>query len=271
MKRLKFRDLLRDSISKYAALSLHLSKCNSRFSVLMLLDNTKLTSKSCDFGTWYFTQKSHVDLPSLKEVEAPYIKVFELYKKLEEQIEAKVNKIDNFKKRIPFLKYDQDPIQEIISDLHIQCLFLVNALKKVETEYITYQAIKAPLQPTSSNISRKIEANLAIIKNNLVEVESASNGGQTLVKKNNSAPHFNIEPEGSGSRNEDKQSKFKNIVSNTELSAASFSPDIKKSIDTTPIDSVKNNLTNLLVERKTSRNVEWESLIAMKKLMDELN
>ncbi len=167
MKRLKFEDLLRDSIARYGALSLHLGKCNSSFSIQMLLDNVRLTSISCDFGTWYFTKKDGLDLPSLKNVEAPYIKVFVLYKKLEEQFNTKLSKLDTFKKRIPFIKSNPDPIQELISDLHINTLLLVNALRKIEAEFLTYKDSLSPLYQPSSIISKKIKSNLALINKDL--------------------------------------------------------------------------------------------------------
>ena len=122
MKRLKLEDLLRDSISKYASLSLSLSKCSSPFTIKMLLDNVRLTSKPCDFGTWYFTRKDGLELQSLKDVQAPYIKVFLLYKKLEELFNFKTSKMDNLKKINPFRKVHNDPIQDIVSELHTNCL-----------------------------------------------------------------------------------------------------------------------------------------------------
>lgn len=291
MKRLKFEDLLRDSIVKYGTLSLHLGKCNSSFSIQMLLDNVRLTSISCDFGTWYFTKKDGLDLPSLKDVEAPYIKVFVLYKKLEEQFNTKLSKIDTLKKRIPFIKSNPDPIQELISDLHINTLLLVNALKKIEAEFLAYKVSLSPLYQPSSIISKKIKSNLALINNDLALVEARListklSAGQTIESKlqkinhtidnvNDTSPNAPEIKDGKLEIKSKKESSELNLVNRGLISSIKDIQNIR--IDETILSERENSNFGFSSEqngtdlsKSSSRIVQWESLLAMKKLMDEL-
>lgn len=291
MKRLKFEDLLRDSISRYGALSLHLGKCNSSFSIQMLLDNVRLTSISCDFGTWYFTKKDGLDLPSLKNVEAPYIKVFVLYKKLEEQFNTKLSKLDTFKKRIPFIKSNPDPIQELISDLHINTLLLVNALRKIEAEFLSYKVSLSPLYQPSSIISKKIKSNLALINKDLALadtkfISTKLNAGLT-IKSNHQKINdtivniYDTSPIAPGIKDATIEVKSKNESSELNLPNKGINSSIKDVLNTRLVETVKsereysnlgfsNNQNGPDSSKSTSRTVQWESLLAMKKLMDDL-
>lgn len=291
MKRLKFEDLLRDSISRYGALSLHLGKCNSSFSIQMLLDNVRLTSISCDFGTWYFTKKDGLDLPSLKNVEAPYIKVFVLYKKLEEQFNTKLSKLDTFKKRIPFIKSNPDPIQELISDLHINTLLLVNALRKIEAEFLSYKVSLSPLYQPSSIISKKIKSNLALINKDLALadtkfISTKLNAGLT-IKSNHQKINdtivniYDTSPIAPGIKGAILEAKSKNESSELNLPNKGINSSIKDVLNTRLVETVKsereysnfgfsNKQNGSDSSKSTSRTVQWESLLAMKKLMDDL-
>lgn len=291
MKRLKFEDLLRDSIARYGALSLHLGKCNSSFSIQMLLDNVRLTSISCDFGTWYFTKKDGLDLPSLKNVEAPYIKVFVLYKKLEEQFNTKLSKLDTFKKRIPFIKSNPDPIQELISDLHINTLLLVNALRKIEAEFLTYKDSLSPLYQPSSIISKKIKSNLALINKDLALadaklISTKLNAGLT-IKSNHQKINdtivdiYDTSPNTTAIKDAKLEVKSKNESSELNLLNHGINSSIKEVPNTRLVETAISKRENSNFgfnneqngpdsNKSTSRTVEWESLLAMKKLMAEL-
>lgn len=257
MKRMKFEDLLRETIAKYNSFTLHLSKCNSVFSTQLFLDNTRLTSKSCDFGTWYFSQKDQINLPSLKEVEDPYIKIYELYKLLEVQFHSKLSNKDKIKKRIPFVKSEPNPIIRTIEDLEIQCLLFIHKLKQLELEYSIYKINKKGQDP--SNIITK--TNTVLELSPVENVNAVVAIKKKTIQKELDIPQLNTillnKIEEALTYESNQSTEFKETISHKvdDYSAVKRSEPIK---------------TNEAVNESKSKNTEWESLLAMKKMLDSI-
>jgi hypothetical protein len=273
MKQIKFEDLLRDTIAKYNAFNNHLVKCNSAFSLQLFLDYYQLTSKSCDFGTWFFSQKSSMDLPTLNELEAPYIKIYKLYKLLEIRNNAKLSKMDRLKKRLPFVKSEPNLTVKLVEELEIQSLLFVHNLKKTQEEYKNYQASNIKLK-SKLELLEKIEAkDTRTILETELETTKSLTKTQTVPKKAQSIVSIQA------SKHIEKQDSQSNSNIKTARESDSI-PDNIKNFENRAIlkeaftnhyklDSSKKNDTS----HNSSSNVntqEWNSLLAMKKMMDSL-
>lgn len=282
MKKIKFEVLLRDTIVRYSKFNLHLSKCNSAFLLQMLIENDSLTASSCDFGTWYFSRGNEIDLPSINEVEKPYINVYTLFKKLENQFNIKLSKLDRLKKKIPFVKSEPNPIIVIIGDLQINCLLLISALKKIEVEFEQLNSKTPPITSSSTRIFEKIEANLALNasyqlatsnRNKAAYTPSRKNTiniGEDYLNSNTMVSTINltkVESKDLETAKDKTPNEFLNSsqeISFGKIARISTNSSIEKTI---PNEKKYNEVFDTL----NSRSQEWNSLMAMKRMMDNLN
>jgi len=290
MKKIKFEVLLRDTIVKYSKFNLHLSKCNSDFLIQMLLENNSLSAASCDFGTWYFSRGSEFDLPSINEIEKPYIKVFALFKKLENQFQVKLSKMDRLKNKIPFVKAEPSLITAIVDNLQLNCLLLISALKNLESDYELFKVTASPIHKFSTPIYDKIEANLATIESYSpskdikylkigTETRQAIHKASINENKENTLPKTlevtsnqdNNEPdplfESKLIDTEIVYNELKNSPQKIKVEADNISTPIQKTDTKPPFkkgDIETSNFSN-------SRKEEWISLMEMKRMMDNLN
>lgn len=287
MKKIKFEVLLRDTIVRYSKFNLHLSKCNSAFLLQMLIENDSLTASSCDFGTWYFSRGNEIDLPSINEVEKPYINVYTLFKKLENQFNIKLSKLDRLKKKIPFVKADPNPITVIIDDLQINCLLLISALKKIELEFEQLNVITSPLSSSSTRIFERIEANLALNASYQLETNKVKEAAYSIPRKTNNPKRaekdLNSNTMVSAISLTKKESYFlskdletvKDKSPNEFLNSSqeiSFGEIARISTDSSIGKTIPNQKKfNEVFDSPSSRNQEWNSLMAMKRMMDNLN
>ncbi len=286
MKKIKFEVLLRDTIVRYSKFNLHLSKCNSAFLLQMLIENDSLTASSCDFGTWYFSRGNEIDLPSINEVEKPYINIYTLFKQLENQFNIKLSKLDRLKKKIPFVKSEPNPIIVIIGDLQINCLLLISALKKIEVEFEQLNLKTSPITSSSTRIFEKIEANLAL---NTSYQLATSNGnkaaytpsrkntiniGEDYLNSNTMVSAINLTKKETYVQSKDLET-VKDKSPNEFLNSSqeiSFGEIGRISTDSSIEKTIPNQKKfNEVFDSPSSRNQEWNSLMAMKRMMDNLN
>lgn len=257
MKKMKFEDLLRETIAKYNSFALHLSKCNSVFSTQLFLDNFQLTSKTCDFGTWYFSQKKQIELPSLKDIEAPYIKIYELYKLLEIQFHSKLSKKDLIKKRLPFVKSEPNPVKQTIEDLEIQCLLFIHKLKQLELEYSIYKMQKK--SDNQSILANNPNTELELSPAEIIETEIKLNN--KTIQKVFETPKLNALLLNKIYDSNNYKSNLPTVLKETNSHMVDDYSALKQSEPFKPSE---------VLNESRSKNSDWESLMAMKKMMDSI-
>lgn len=275
MKKIKFEVLLKETITDYNELSLKLSKCNSAFAVQMLLERYPWASVSCDFGTWYFSNKSDIELPSLADIEKPYIELFKGFKQLETQFNTKLSKLEILKKKLPFIKIESNATIEIITEMYSNTLLVIACLKKIQSEYNELRLKTRLEQSARQTKSNKIQK---VLEEKWSKLETIKEQVYTFdIKTQEVAAPLAVKPTMNKSSLQEKTSDFSNInaLEKETNSLSKVETSIQNSNENTRLDHLLAKLPNgneyQANNKEDKVSSEWNSILEMKKLMDSLD